>query len=112
MFTPWAFVYVASVIIEFVLQSMLIIRWRRWLTEHYVERWLGAHTHYGMALAGSGADNPDQRIAEDVNRFISGGEEGYGVYSYSILLIATLSSLVSFAYVLWDLVRQLSAARN
>ncbi|RNJ51257.1 ABC transporter ATP-binding protein/permease [Methylocystis hirsuta] len=103
VFTPWAFVYVASVIIEFVLQSMLIIRWRRWLTEHYIGRWLGAHTHYGMALAGSGADNPDQRIAEDVNRFISGGEEGYGVYSYSILLIATLSSLVSFAYVLWDL---------
>jgi putative ATP-binding cassette transporter len=103
VFTPWAFVYVTSVIIEFVLQSMLIIRWRRWLTEHYIERWLGAHTHYGMALAGGGADNPDQRIAEDVNRFISGAEEGYGVYSYSILLIATLSSLVSFAYVLWDL---------
>lgn len=103
VFTPWAFVYVASVIVEFVLQSMLIIRWRRWLTEHYIERWLGGHTHYGMALAGGGADNPDQRIAEDVNRFISGGEEGYGIYSYSILLIATLSSLVSFAYVLWDL---------
>jgi len=103
VFTPWAFVYVVSVGIEFVLQSMLVIRWRRWLTEHYIERWLGAHAHYGMALVGGGADNPDQRIAEDVNRFIGGGEEGYGVYSYSILLIATLSSLVSFAYVLWEL---------
>ncbi len=103
VFTPWAFVYVASAVIEFVVQSMLIIRWRRWLTEHYVERWLGQHTHYGMALAGGDADNPDQRIAEDVNRFISGGEEGYGIYSYSILLIATMSSLVSFAYVLWEL---------
>ncbi len=104
VFTPWAFVYVASAVIEFVVQSMLIIRWRRWLTEHYVERWLGQHTHYGMALAAGDADNPDQRIAEDVNRFISGGgEEGYGLYSYSILLIATLSSLVSFALVLWDL---------
>ena len=50
---------------------MLTIRWRRWLTEHYVQRWLGSHTHYGMTLAGGdGADNPDQRIAEDVNRFI------------------------------------------
>ena len=103
IFTPWAFVYVAMAVIEFVLQSMLIIRWRRWLTEHYVERWLGEHTHYGMALAGGDADNPDQRIAEDVNRFISGGEEGYGVYSYTILLISTVSSLVSFSVMLWEL---------
>ncbi|MCC3244916.1 ABC transporter ATP-binding protein/permease [Methylocystis sp. WRRC1] len=103
VFTPWAFTYVASAVIEFVVQSLLVIRWRRWLTEHYVERWLGRHTHYGMALAGGEADNPDQRIAEDVNRFISGGEEGYGIYSYSILLISTISSLVSFSYVLWDL---------
>ncbi|MFM6282859.1 MAG: hypothetical protein ACKPE2_32235, partial [Dolichospermum sp.] len=27
VFTPWAFVYVATAVIEFVLQSMLIIRW-------------------------------------------------------------------------------------
>jgi putative ATP-binding cassette transporter len=103
VFTPWAFVYVASAVVEYVLQSMLIIRWRRWLTQYYVSRWLGGHRHYRMMLAGGIADNPDQRIAEDVNRFIDGGNEGYGIYSYSILLISTLSSLVSFAIVLWDL---------
>jgi vitamin B12/bleomycin/antimicrobial peptide transport system ATP-binding/permease protein len=103
VFTPWAFVYVATAVIEFVVQSMLVIRWRRWLTEHYVQRWLGGHTHYGMTLAGGAADNPDQRIAEDVNRFINGGDDGYGIYSYSILLISTVSSLVSFSFVLWEL---------
>lgn len=103
VFTPWAFVYVAIAVIEFVVQSMLVIRWRRWLTEHYVQRWLGGHTHYGMTLAGGAADNPDQRIAEDVNRFINGADDGYGVYSYSILLISTVSSLVSFSFVLWEL---------
>jgi putative ATP-binding cassette transporter len=103
VFTPWAFTYVASAVIEFVVQQMLVIRWRRWLTDHFVAHWLGGHAHYRMALAGSEADNPDQRIAEDVNRFIDGGTEGYGIYSYSILLISTLSSLVSFAVVLWGL---------
>jgi putative ATP-binding cassette transporter len=108
VFLPWAFVYVASTIIEFVVQSMLVIRWRRWLTEFFVTRWLGGHTHYRMSLTGSQADNPDQRISEDVNRFIDGGSDGssgqgYGVYTYSILLISTLSSLVSFAVVLWGL---------
>jgi putative ATP-binding cassette transporter len=103
VFTPWAFVYVTSAVIEFVLTSMLVIRWRRWLTDHFVNRWLANHAHYRMSLAGGEADNPDQRIAEDVNRFIDGGTQGYGIYSYSILLIATLSSLVSFSIVLWDL---------
>jgi putative ATP-binding cassette transporter len=103
VFTPWAFTYVLSAVIEFVVQQMLVIRWRRWLTDYFVQHWLGGHAHYRMCLAGSEADNPDQRIAEDVNRFIDGGTEGYGIYSYSILLISTLSSLVSFAVVLWGL---------
>ena len=55
VFTPWAFVYVAIAVIEFVVQSMLVIRWRRWLTEHYIQRWLGAHTR---ALAGLLTDTP------------------------------------------------------
>jgi putative ATP-binding cassette transporter len=103
VFTPWAFTYVISAVIEFVVQSMLVIRWRRWLTDYFISHWLGGHAHYRMSLVGSEADNPDQRIAEDVNRFIDGGTEGYGIYSYSILLISTLSSLVSFSVVLWNL---------
>ena len=41
VFTPWAFTYVAMTVIEFFVQSMLVIRWRRWLTDHFVARWLG-----------------------------------------------------------------------
>ncbi|MBV9077319.1 MAG: ABC transporter ATP-binding protein/permease [Methylobacteriaceae bacterium] len=103
VFLPWAVVFVTSAVIEFVVQSMLIIRWRRWLTDHFVGRWLDGATHYRMSLVEGGADNPDQRIAEDVNRFIDGGSVGYGIYSFSILLISTLSSLVSFSIVLWGL---------
>ncbi len=103
VFTPWAFIFIASRVLEFIVQSTLIIRWRRWLTENYIGRWLDHHTHYRMSLSGSLADNPDQRISEDVNRFIDGGQTGYGIYSFSILLISTLSSLVSFSIVLWDL---------
>ncbi|MCX7900254.1 MAG: ABC transporter ATP-binding protein/permease, partial [Methylocystis sp.] len=91
VFTPWAFFYIAIAVIEFVMQAIVQMRWRRWLTAHYLDRWLGGHTHYRMALLGGGADNPDQRIAEDVNRFIGYTESGLevrGVYAYSILLIA------------------------
>src|SRR3984893_5256047 len=103
VFTPWAFLFIATAVLEYVVTSTLIIRWRRWLTGHYVTRWLDIHTHYRMSLAGGAADNPDQRISEDINRFIDGGQVGYGIYSFSILLISNLSSLVSFAILLWDL---------
>jgi vitamin B12/bleomycin/antimicrobial peptide transport system ATP-binding/permease protein len=112
VFTPLAFVYVAMTVIEFFTQSMLVIRWRRWLTEHFVSRWLAHHNHYRISLFAGQTDNPDQRIAEDVYRFINGGSDGsnaaYGVYDFSLLLISTLSSLVSFSIVLWSLSKSFS----
>ena len=57
VFAPWAVIYIASAVIEFVVQSMLVIRWRRWLTEHFIGHWLGGHTHYRMSLVGTEADN-------------------------------------------------------
>ncbi len=107
VFAPFAFSYVGMTVFEFFMQSMLVIRWRQWLTDHFVSRWLDHHNHYRISLVAAQTDNPDQRIAEDVYRFINGGSDGsntaYGIYDFSILLISTLSSLVSFAIVLWGL---------
>ena len=100
--------YILSQILEFLLQSNLIIRWRRWLTDDYTKRWLGAHNHYRMSLASVGVDNPDQRIQEDIIRFIDGGQAGQGIYTFSISLISQLSSFVSFAILLWELSSDLS----
>jgi vitamin B12/bleomycin/antimicrobial peptide transport system ATP-binding/permease protein len=107
VFTPWAFGYVAMAVIEYFMRAMLVIRWRSWLTDSFVSRWLSAHNHYRISLAEGQTDNPDQRIAEDIFRFINGGSDGsltaYGIYDFSILLVSTVSSLVSFAVVLWGL---------
>jgi putative ATP-binding cassette transporter len=46
VFTPYAFVYVAMTVIEYFVQSMLVIRWRTWLTDNFVSRWLALHNHY------------------------------------------------------------------
>ena len=109
VFTPWAFAYVSMTVIEFFTQAMLVIRWRRWLTDHFVSRWLASHNHYRISLVAGQTDNPDQRIAEDVYRFINGGDDGssngYGIYNFTIQLIQNVSTLVSFAILLWDLSR-------
>jgi vitamin B12/bleomycin/antimicrobial peptide transport system ATP-binding/permease protein len=47
---------------------MLQIRWRRWLTRRYLSAWLANRAYYQLQLK-NGVDNPDQRIAEDINQF-------------------------------------------
>jgi putative ATP-binding cassette transporter len=107
VFTPYAFVYVAMTVVEYFVQSMLVIRWRTWLTDHFVSRWLTHHNHYRISLVAGQTDNPDQRISEDIFRFINGGSDGsnsaYGLYDFSIILISTVTTLVSFSIVLWTL---------
>ena len=107
VFTPYAFVFVGMTVIELFVQQMLVLRWRTWLTDHFVSRWMTSHNHYRISLVAGQTDNPDQRISEDIFRFINGGNDGsnqaYGLYDFSILLISTVTTLVSFSIVLWDL---------
>jgi putative ATP-binding cassette transporter len=103
VFLPFATILISALVVEYVVTSTFVIRWRRWLSARYIGRWLGGGAHYPMALAGSPADNPDQRISEDIYGFIYGGGSGTGLYGYSVTLLQTLTSLVSYAIVLWTL---------
>ncbi len=51
---------------QLYLNQWLQIRWRRWMTRQYLDHWLAGANHYRMQLLGDAADNPDQRIAEDI----------------------------------------------
>jgi putative ATP-binding cassette transporter len=78
------------------LSQALQIRWRRWLTRKYVDAWLDRRAYYLLQLSKT-TDNPDQRIAEDVNQFTS------YVLNLSVGLITSTVSLFSFLAVLWRL---------
>lgn len=99
VFVPLAIVWVAVAIIEILVQFNLQIRWRTWLNRVYVDRWLGNSAHYRLQVAGGGADNPDQRIAVDIDRFIS------STRALTIGLLSQSATLVSFAAILWVLSR-------
>ena len=78
------------------LSQMLQIRWRRWLTGRYLDSWLADGAYYQLELTDK-TDNPDQRIAEDLQQFTA------YVLSLSIGLISSIASLVSFLVILWGL---------
>ena len=59
-----------AAVYQLYLNQWLQIRWRRWMTDAYLGDWLDDANHYRMQLLGDAADNPDQRIAEDIKLFI------------------------------------------
>jgi len=97
VFSFWAVIYVVVFIYQYALRSYLRIRWRSWMTERYIDSWLDEHSHYRMQLEGRNTDNPDQRIQEDIQSFT------LTTLSLFLGLLSSVSTLFSFAFVLWNL---------
>ena len=97
VFTVLAFLSVALSVYQLYLNQWLQIRWRRWMTGHYLGEWVAKANHYRMQLQGDAADNPDQRIAEDIRMFI---EQTLGI---GVGLLSSIVSLASFVVILWGL---------
>jgi putative ATP-binding cassette transporter len=102
-FCVLATIYILLAVYQLYLNQWLQIRWRRWLTQTYLERWLASANHYRMQLLGDAADNPDQRIAEDVKEFIDSGTTGVGILPIGLGLLNSVVTLGSFAVILWNL---------
>ncbi|WP_407177054.1 ABC transporter ATP-binding protein/permease [Bradyrhizobium sp. STM 3562] len=88
---------VALSIYQLYLNQWLQIRWRRWMTSRYLGRWLHEANHYRMQLTGDAADNPDQRISDDVKMFV---EQTIGIV---VGLLSAVVTLASFVVILWGL---------
>jgi len=94
--------FIAMAVYQTYLTQMLEIRWRRWLTDQYLSEWLGEHAHFHLQLGGSRADNPDQRIADDLRLFVETS------LNLSLGLLSSVVTLASFASILWRLSGTLS----
>jgi putative ATP-binding cassette transporter len=88
--------YLVVAVLRVYLDQMLQLRWRRWLTDQYVTRWLADRTFYRMRFSGR-VDNPDQRISEDVRLFIQRS------MFLGLGFLNSLATLASFAALLWYL---------
>src|SRR6186997_2563944 len=102
-FCVLATAYIFLAVYQLYLNQWLQIRWRRWLTRTYLEKWLAGSNHYRMQLTGDAADNPDQRIAEDIKQFIDGGANGVGILPMGLGLLNAIVTLGSFVFILWGL---------
>jgi putative ATP-binding cassette transporter len=85
---------------QHLLSQLLLIRWRRWMTERYLDQWLAEGRLYRVQFVGTPVDNIHFRISNDVHLFIQFTMElGIGLLS-SVVTVAT------FVVILWGLSEQ------
>lgn len=79
------------------VQQVIRVRWRRWFTHHYIDRWIGPQAYCQSELHRAQLDNPDVRIAEDVRDFVA------SALGLSLTLLSAIVTLISFGALLWTL---------
>jgi putative ATP-binding cassette transporter len=97
-------VFIVLAVYQLYLNQMLEIRWRRWLTERYLRAWLSDGAYYRMQLVARDTDNPDQRIAEDVQLLIS---HALALFIGGLRAVVTLATFVA---ILWGLSGRLAVS--
>jgi putative ATP-binding cassette transporter len=105
-FSYLAFAFIVIAVYKFYLTQLLEMRWRSWMTRTTLQRWLSQQAFYRMELGrfggsdpalGGAPDNPDQRIAEDINQFTA------LTTGLSMGLLNSVVTLASFVGILWGL---------
>jgi putative ATP-binding cassette transporter len=96
-FCVLAAIYTVLAVYQTYLNQWLQIRWRRWMTQTYLRQWLNTANHYRMQLLGDAADNPDQRIADDLQMFVQ------QTLSIGTGILSSVVTLCSFIFILWNL---------
>ena len=76
-------------------QNLLQLHWRRWLTNHFLKKYFSHQAFYKIKFNDK-IDNPDQRIAEDVNTFIRQNIDLSGLLLTHSITIISFSGILFF----------------
>jgi putative ATP-binding cassette transporter len=94
--------YIVLAVYRYYISQLFGLRWRRWLTEQFVGRWLQKRSYYLLENFDEKTDNPDQRIQEDVSSLINFSID------LSMGLIGAITTFIAFIYILWQLSGELT----
>ena len=86
---------IASGMTQYWFGQTLQIRWRRWMTQRYVDLWMAEGRHYRLRFFDNSVDNIHLRIGNDVLLFVARTHE------LCTGLIGSLVTILSFMVILW-----------
>src|SRR3954452_16618251 len=90
-----AALFIVAAVARRYLTLMLQMQWRIWLTRKFLDRWFDDRVYYRMEVEQGRADNPDQRIADDLRMFT------FETLDLALGLLSSAVTLVSFIGILW-----------
>lgn len=97
IFCLMAGIYIVLSVYRYYVQQYLALKWRRWLTWQFLDRWLAHRSYYYLENFDEVTDNPDQRIQEDIGSLVQ-----FSI-SLTIGLIGSIVTIFAFIFVLWTL---------
>lgn len=82
------------------IKDKLALRWRQWLTNHLLSRYLSNRNFYRLNH-NSEIDNPDERLHQDISSFTS------TALALFLTVLGSIVTLVSFSGILWSIYKPL-----
>lgn len=80
----------------YYMRDVFANQWRDWLTRRFLDGYLNGRKYYALGAIGD-LDNPDQRIAEDINTFT-----GRSI-NFLLIFLGSIMQLVAFSAVQWSI---------
>jgi vitamin B12/bleomycin/antimicrobial peptide transport system ATP-binding/permease protein len=80
----------------YFVRDKLGILWRRWLTNRFLGRYFKDRAYYELT-SNHAIDNPDQRIADDINSFTQKS------LTFLLEVIGAVLQLIAFSGILWSI---------
>ena len=77
-------------------EESLGLLWRKWLTEHAIQRYLDNRTYFRLHATGQ-LPNPDQRISEDIRALTA------TTLSFTLMFLNASFTVIAFSGVLWTI---------
>ncbi|WP_322994652.1 ABC transporter ATP-binding protein/permease [Castellaniella sp.] len=97
LFAGLASVHVVRSLFDYYVQQAFVVHWREWLNERLLSRWMEQQAYYRSASLSHLADNPDQRIQQDITSFADTS------MTLAVGLINAVVSTIAFTLILWNL---------
>jgi putative ATP-binding cassette transporter len=97
VFFAIAGVYIVVAVYRYYIYYYFGLRWRRWLTDQLIARWLQNRNYYLLENFDKGTDNPDQRIQEDAAAIVT------FTIDLALGLVGSVTTFIAFILVLWKL---------
>lgn len=102
-FVLYAFFYLCVIGVATVVavlyryaEERLGLLWRKWLTQHAIDRYLDDRTYFRLHASGE-LRNPDQRISEDIRALTA------TTLSFSLMFLNATFTVIAFSGVLWSI---------